>query len=202
MSKMAFNSNILDRLFKKTEDVFWDLSSGNISVRTEDGLMSYSLPTDENQNGKVICNMMDSMGIAIPAFCQDTNAKMLESGDLIFKGGKPFGWVVKGNEQKSEFVIHTVNGSVVTWCPPEVTLGIGSGNMVLKSLVSAVGGKDNMKGFSSMLMPMMMLSSNESDDKFDKIIPFMLMQANNGGGFDSNMMMMLMMMGGGNKGFF
>lgn len=198
-----FSGNkILDRMFKKVDNVVWDISTGSLSIVTDDGLLSFVAPTETNPNGSTSLNMMaEYAGIPIPAFAQSYDVDKVAVGDLIYNNGAPMGWVIE-NKSEGQFKIHTINGIITEWRSPNVTFGITSGVLVLKSLISMTGGGEAFQGTSNNLMQMMMLSGmSGSDDRMSKMIPMMLMSGGLGGGKESaggmNPMMMMMMMGGG-----
>ncbi len=217
---VMFNSqNFINKMFRKVDGVSWDLTTGNIGVKTDEGLMSLKLTYEELAEGSkdapkllrasTTVNQFEQMGMPIPAFAQDTPKDKIGVGDLIYKGGQAFGWITEKVDDHS-FMIITPTGTRTEWSPADVTMGFTSGIMVLKNLTSMIGGA-GMSNMSNMLMPMMMMGQfdGQNEGGLDKMIPFMLMQ-NSGmmGGQGSqenpmmNMMMMSMMMGGkGNNPF-
>lgn len=206
-----FNPNkIMDRFFKKVDNVVWDLMSGRVGIATKDGITSLEVSTEEGSDEKVYevsVNMMDQFGMAVPAFAQNTPVDQVNVGDLIHGARDITGWVV-GKKGKS-FEILKPNGQRTTWQPPKVKLmGIDgvNGVMVLRSLMNMLpGGDSSLQGMQNMLMPMMMMGDGDID--FEKIMPMMLMSQMGAGATDAdgnanpmggmnmqNMMMPMMMM--------
>lgn len=187
---------IMERMFRKVDNVVWDITTGSLSVATDDGLLSYKVPDEENPSGTTSINFLSEFsGIPVPAFARNVSIDDVKTGDLLYTNGEPFGWVVS-NKGNGSFRVHTVTGLVTDWSSPKgVGFGFGSGVFVVQSLMAAAGGEDNFGGMSQGLIQMMMMSGMAGNDsKLDRIIPFMLMS----GGKVDPMMMMLMMGGAGN----
>lgn len=209
MLSNMFNPNkLMDRFFKKVDNVVWDLMSGRVGIATSEGITSLEVSKDGDDDVyEVSLNMMDQFGMAVPAFAQNTPVEQVNVGDLIHGARDITGWVV-GKRGKA-FEILKPNGQRTTWQPPKVKLmGVDgvNGVMVLRSLMNMLPGGDNsLQGMQSMMMPLMMMGDGNID--FEKIMPMMLMSqmgnsatdadgnANPMGGMNmQNMMPMLMMM--------
>jgi len=210
------NNKLMDRFFKKVEGVVWDLMTGKIGILGKEGISTLE---GEGEDASISLNMVEQFGMPIPAFAQSTPIDSVKSGDLIYVGGKPKGWVVEVKEKaikgedgnpdtvNKKFSIISPNGTITTWNPPKVSmLGFDSGVMVLKSLIEMTGGSSGLAGIQGSLMPLMMMGGDLGD--MDKIMPLMLMSqmggaAGGGAAAGANNMiqtMMLMKMMGGSKG--
>jgi hypothetical protein len=205
---MPGSSKFMDRLFKKADNIVWDLMTGRVGIQTADGIATLEGDGDDAQ---ITINLMDQFGMGIPAFAQSTPISAVNVGDIIFFGAKDApGWVIekKGNVittpgtaakrgskgvpavaavaptvtvTSPKFVLMKVDGTRSTWTPPKVSmLGMDSGVMVLRSLMSMLpGGQAGLQGMQSMLMPMMMSGMmGDGDDggmNMEAMIPMMLM---------------------------
>lgn len=190
---------LINRMFRKVDNVVWDLMSGKLGVRTKDGIVTVD---GEGDDAQPVVNLLDNFGVAVPAFAQGTAIDQVKVGDLIYTSGEQPGWVVKANDKS--FRILRANGTTTTWTPPKVQmLGINTGDvMVVRSLLNMLpGGNAGLAGMQGMLMPMMLMGDGEID--MDKIMPMMLMSQMGGfGGGDpaagnagaANMMQMMLMM--------
>jgi hypothetical protein len=226
MNMNNVSNKLLERFFRKVDNVVWDLFTGRIGVRTEDGITTIE---GKGEDAQITVNMFDQFGMVVPAFAQSTPLSAVAVGDLIFGDKKPMGWVVEVKDSKpsdpadaaahvgvKKFVLMTPDGTRKTWVPPKVSmLGFESGVMVLRSLMSMLpGGSGSLGAMQNMLMPMMMMGGGDLD--LDSIMPMMLFSQLGGAsgaaggaadpaamGGMGNMMQMMMMMqmmkgGGGN----
>jgi len=219
----GMGDKMMNRFFKRADNVVWDLMTGRIGVSTEEGIITLE---GTGEDATVELNLMDAFGMAVPAFAQSTPTDKVDVGDLIYNNGKIKGWVTTVNTKKGEnddevfrsFTLITPSGTSSTWRPPKVAmLGFDSGVMVLRSLINMLpGGDTGLNSMQGMLMPMLMMGGGDMD--MDSIMPMMLFSqlgASGEGGDSGNMMggnmmqtMMLMQMmkggksGGGNGGFF
>ena len=204
----------MSRLFRKAEGVVWDLMSGKIGVQTKEGIATLDGAGDDAQ---ITINVMDQFGLEIPAFAQSTPVEGVKAGDIIYFGAtdRP-GWVIEkkeGDGKAISFVLMKADGTRSTWKPPKVSmLGLDSGVMVLRSLLSMLpGGNSGLAGMQGMLMPMLMMGG---DIDLEKMMPLMLMgqmgaaPATDGTAPAANpmaqmmpMMLMMSMMKGGNSPF-
>jgi hypothetical protein len=204
---MPGSSKFMDRLFKKADNIVWDLMTGRVGIQTADGIATLEGDGDDAQ---ITINLMDQFGMGIPAFAQSTPISAVNVGDIIFFGAKDApGWVIEkkgtvittpGTAAKRgskgvpavaatdptvtvtspKFVLMKVDGTRSTWTPPKVSmLGMDSGVMVLRSLMSMLpGGQAGLQGMQSMLMPMMMSGMMGDGDgggmDMEAMIPMML----------------------------
>lgn len=214
MSKMPGADKFMSRMFRKADGVVWDLMSGKVGIKTPDGIATID---GQGADAQVSINMMDQFGFEIPAFAQSTPIAAVAEGDIIYFGSKDQpGWVIEkkgGVDGKPiSFVIMRVNGTTSNWNPPKVQmLGLESGIMVLRSLMTMLpGGAGGLGQMQGVLLPMMM--GGEENMDMEQMMPLMLMsQMGAGPGADgaaasgnamAGMMqtMMMMKMFGGNKG--
>ena len=218
----GFGNKIMDKFFRRVDNVLWDLMSGKVGIATSEGIATLDGEGDEAQ---VTVNLFDDFGVPLPAFAQSTPVEQIRNGDLIYNARKVMGWVVKTpapattdpdpKPAKKTFTLLKVDGTRGQWRPPKVaSLGLDlSGAMVLRSLVNTLpdGGLGSMQG---MLLPMLMMGGDMGD--MGGMLPMMLMgqmglggmggapgtaAANPMGSMMQTMMMMKMMGGmGGTMG--
>lgn len=215
MSTLAmnkFSDKLMNRFFQKVNGVVWDLMSGKVGIRTNEGIATLD---GEGEDSQISINMIEQFGIPVPAFAQSTPVDQIKVGDLIYTDGKPKGWVITVKEPAEEgkakkFSLMSTTGSTHTWTPPKLQmLGFDSGVMVLKSLIQMLpNGKEGLEGMQGTMMPLLMMFDGDDlgsggGGMMDKIMPMMLMSQMNGGAGGNNMVqtMMLMQMMGGRGGF-
>ena len=175
----------MDRLFKAVDNVVWDMMTGRVGFKTEDGICSVELgaidPANLNEapDAQVTVNMFDDFGMTVPAFAQSIPAASITMGDMIYSSSsnKVMGWVVKRNESGKSFKVMKQDGTRSDWVPPKVGMvGFDSGIMVLRSLMNMLpGGASGLSSMQGMMMPMMMMSQGDSDFDMKSMIPMMLM---------------------------
>jgi len=171
-------NKFMDRLFRKAEGVVWDLMSGRVGIQTKDGIATLE---GEGEDATININLMDNFGMGIPAFAQSTPVDAVKTGDIIYFGAsdRP-GWVIEKKDgvdgKQPKFVLMKVDGTRSTWTPPKVSmLGMESGVMVLRSLLTMLpGGNAGLSGMQGMLMPMMMMGGDSGID-MEKMMPMILM---------------------------
>jgi hypothetical protein len=173
-------NKFMDRLFKKADGVVWDLMSGNVGIKTAEGIATL---TGEGDDAQININLLDQFGMEIPAFAQSTPVDSVKAGDIIFFGAsdRP-GWVIEKKTSTAgqpSFVLMKVDGTRSTWKPPKVTmLGMESGVMVLRSLMTMLpGGNAGLTGLQGALMPMMMMSQMGGGEgmNMEAMMPMLLM---------------------------
>lgn len=226
----AFNTdNLMKRMFRRVDNVCWDMSTGGIGVKVPDGIATIALDKENPDDTQININMMEQFSMPIPAYATSVKRDDINVGDIIVstKGdadasAKILGWVIKKNDKS--FRLLKVDGMSSNWVPPAVTMmGFDSGILVLRSLVTMMGGEGN--GFAQVqgnLMQMMMMSSmfgeegEDTGDMMDNLMPMFLMSsmglnpmtgsadaaaANPMGGMSNIMQMMMMskMFGKGGK---
>jgi hypothetical protein len=165
----------MNRLFRRADGVVWDLMTGKVGIVTKEGIATLN---GEGDDAQIEINMIEQFGMEIPAFAQSTPVEAVKAGDIIYFGAtdRP-GWVVekKGEVGKPiSFILMKADGTRSTWKPPKVSmLGLESGVMVLRSLLSMLpGGNSGLAGMQGMLMPMLMMGG---DMDMDKMMPLLLM---------------------------
>ena len=217
----GMGEKMMNRFFRKIDNVKWDLFTGRIGVATSEGIVTIE---GEGEDAQIVLNLMDQFGMPVPAFAQNTPLNAVAVGDLIFQGNNIKGWVTevvakttttvdtddatkpaKTNTEVKRFKLMTPSGTSTTWTPPKVSmLGFDSGVMVLRSLMNMLpGGESGLNSMQGMLMPMMMMGG---DMDLEKLMPMMLFSqlGASGTGADAmgangnmmQMMMMMQMMGG------
>lgn len=210
---MNFNKSFMERYFKSVEGVVWDMMSGKVGFKTNDGICSIELNAinedkTEAEDAQVSINPFDDFGMAVPAFAQSVPVQAITLGDMIYSSSsnKVLGWVVKKNEKS--FKLMKQDGTRSDWTPPKVQmLGFDSGVMVLRSLMNMLpGGQGQLGQMQGMLMPLMamgMLDDEGTGNGMDikQMMPMMLMSQmgitgtdpNASAGMMGNMMQMMMM---------
>lgn len=166
-----FNSNkLMDRFFKRVDNVVWDLMSGRVGIQTADGIVTVE---GEGEDAQPVLNLFDQFGMPIPAFAQNTPIEAVNVGDLIYSSKGTTGWVVE--KKAKSFVILKADGTRTVFVPPKVSmLGFDSGVMVLRSLMNMLpGGSAGLQGMQGMLMPMMLMGGDNVD--LESMMPMMLM---------------------------
>lgn len=210
----GMNGPILDRLFRRVDNVVWDLMSGKVGIRNNEGVVTFTLeqaaaPSGGAVNiGSININPFESFSVAIPAFASRVSASDAVPGDLIHGAHGPLGWVVERKEVA--FVVMKPDGSSTTWTPPKVEMmGTGSGAMVVRSLLQLGGGEQGLGQFQSALLPMIMMGGlngeggENGQSPLDRIVPMMMMMQTSdakGAGMSNiaqAMMMAAMMKGNG-----
>ena len=199
-------NKLLDRFFRRAENVVWDMMSGRIGYKTRDGEI-ISLDGNETDGFVPSINPFGEMSIELPAFAQSTPLEAVKISDMIMQGDK-VGWVieVKGKSLR----LMRPNGDMNSFTPPKTQiLDFGSGVMVVRSLVNMLpGGTSGLGGLQAMIGPMLMMGDGDMD--MEKMLPMMLMMqgaaptaadgtpnplaAMMGGAGGNNMMQTMMMM--------
>jgi len=212
-------NKFMDRMFRKADGVVWDLMTGKIGIKTPNGIATLG------DDGRINNNLMDEFGIALPAFAQSTPVDQIQIGDIIYTGTRDQVRFVIGEVEPSakpsrgktgltppvikKFRTMDLNGTESTWTPPKTTiLGLDSGVMVLRSLMTMLPNGDKGLGqMQNMLMPLMMMGGGELGSDIEQMLPVLLMSQVNGGdssgmGQMMQTMMMMKMLGGKNGNFF
>lgn len=200
-------NKLVDRFFRRVDEVVWDLMSGRVGIKTADGIATLE---GTGEDAQVSVNMFEDFGVPLPAFAQQTPIESVKEGDLIYNARKLLGWVIacpsKTAKGTKAFKLLKPDGTRGEWRPPKLTsLGLDLGGaMVLRSLVNTLpdGGLGQMQ---SALLPMMMLGGDNFGD-MEKMLPLLLMSQCGIGGMTptdgtaaaanpmGNMMQMMFMM--------
>lgn len=194
-------SKLMNRFFRKVDNVVWDLMTGKIGIVTDEGIACIE---GEGEDAEVSINLMDQFGIALPAFAQNTPVDQLKIGDLIFNDKKLLGWITAlPTEKKKSFTLLTPDGTRRHWNPPKVNM-IGlensGGAMVLRSLINSLP-DDGLGNMQNMLLPLLALGGDNMDlDSMLPVILFSQMNGDNGGNMGNMLMPMLMMSMAGGEG--
>lgn len=211
MDMKSFNfpgaDKFFSRMFRKVDNVVWDLMSGKIGVSTSDGIAVLAGTSVDDY--RVEKNLMDDFGVTLPAFAQSTPIADVKIGDIIFRNGADtsIAWIIETT--KNGFKLMKPSGEMVNWVPPKVSVfGLESGIMVVRSLMSMVGGNSNLQSMQGSLLPLLMMGG---DMDMESIMPMMLWSgamnqpaadgtANPFGGNMMQTMMLMNMMKGSGKG--
>lgn len=206
-----FNADaLMKRFFRRADNVVWDMTTGKPGVATAEGIASC---VGTGEDAQITINPIAAMGMALPAFAQNTALDKVELGDMIIYGARDqTGWVVS----KTDKSLHLIkpDGTHTQISPPKTQmLDIGGGVMVVRSLMNMLPGGTG--GLMGTMMMLQMMGGGDSD--IEDMLPMMLMMqgagatsgdpaaaaaANPMAGMQSMlpMMMMAKMMGGKNNG--
>lgn len=170
MDKM-FGNAFMNRMFRKVNNVVWDMMSGKLGVRNDEGIVT--LDESDADNPCVSLNMFDQFGMGVPAFAQNTPVDQVKAGDLLVGTKEILGWVLKVEDGK--FTLMKPNGNISKWVPPKVAMfGFDSGVMVVRSLLNLLptgtGGLGQMQQWLQMMMFI-----GDGEVNFEKVMPMMLM---------------------------
>lgn len=200
---MSMNK-FMNRMFRRISSLVWDVTTGAVGVKTDQGIFTVSFDDDNNPTLNV--NPLDSFGLAIPAFATQVALADVKIADLVCGDTSVLGWVVDKTAAALKLMDHT--GRTFTWAPPKVAIMGTQGVLVVQTLISLTGSPANAQSFAGSLLPLLMLGGEGGDSKLEKMIPFLLMSQQSGaagaaapaGGLFNNPMMLMMMMGGGGLG--
>lgn len=201
---LSGTNKFMDRLFRRADGVVWDLMTGKIGVQTSEGIATIE---GDGDDARVSLNLLDEFGVALPAFAQSTPVDAIKVGDIIYRGKRDTVSFVTEKKENGKFRVMNVDGTSTTWTAPKVSmLGLDSGVMVLRSLMTMLPtGDKGLGAMQGMLLPMIMMSGGSTEDlDLEKMMPLMLMSQSGGmGGADGGMggmmqtMLMMKMLGGG-----
>ena len=74
-----FGAKMMSKFFRPVNNVVWDLMSGRIGVKTNEGIITLEGAGDEAQ---VVQNLFDEFGMALPAFAQNTPVDQIKEGGI------------------------------------------------------------------------------------------------------------------------
>jgi hypothetical protein len=200
---------LINRMFRRADDVVWDLSTGSVGIATKEGIATLSKSPGAESGQEtygISLNLIDSFAMPIPAFAQSVPFSEVKRGVIVHGASDVLGWVDEVKERQLKII--KPNGQITQWSPPKVeTFGVQDGVMVVKPLLDFFGGNaDGVKGLQSNLIPMMMMAqvsgNNSSDGVLNNIMPLLLFQQVSGGKADMSGMMPLLMMQAMSKGAF
>ncbi len=200
MNMNMFNNNfgnkLMNRFFRKVDNVTWDLMTGKMGLIVADGIAT--LDKDADGEYTVSINPMENFGVPIPAFAQNTAFADIKEGDVICSADKEIGWIIEKKE--NSFRVLRPNGNIGTVKPPKVQmLGLDSGTLILRDLLNILpGGSGGLDGMKNSMLPLMMSGMLDSDS-MESMLPMLLMGGGNMGGNMLQTMMMMKLMGGANN---
>jgi len=169
------SQKMMGRMFRKVDEAVWDLMTGKIGIRTDDGIVTLE---GAGEDAQISINVLEDFGLPLPAFAQNTPVDSIKDGDLIFSASKVLGYVVKKTEKG--FRILKLDGTLTSWNPPKVSMigfdGVG-GALVLRSLFNTLPeGEKGLAGLQSNLLPMLMMMGDNLD--LDSMMPMILLGQN------------------------
>jgi hypothetical protein len=164
-----FNSEaLMRRFFRRAENVVWDMTTGKPGVATSEGIASC---TGSGDDAVISINPISAMGMALPAFAQNTAIDKVELGDMIIYGARDqTGWVTS----KTDKSLHLIkpDGTHTQISPPKTQmLDVGGGVMVVRSLMNMLPGGTG--GLMGTMMMLQMLGGGDSE--IEEMLPMMLM---------------------------
>lgn len=212
-------NRLVSRLFRKIGGVVWDLTTGNMGLKTDDGIASLQPVRDDAGaviDFQVVANPFDGLSFKLPAFALNTPLSAVEPGDLIVGADRILGWAIKTNERSID--IKKLDGTVSKgYAPPKLAVfgGATDGILVVKNLLNLTGGSAGLSGLQN--NPALLLLLNKNDEAgLDDLLPTLLLtqamsagtpqQANAGAaqanpmGNMMNMLLMSKMLKGGKGG--
>lgn len=178
-------SKLTDLMFRKVDNVVYDLMSGAIAIKQDNGLVSY------NQKKEILeTNPLDSLGFTVPAFAMLTPVAQVREGDLIVSDRGAVGFVSVAIDGKFEVV--TTEGYATEYKAKVISLfGQGPSIQVVKSLFTFGEGADT----SAMNPLMLMALMGDGKKDFSSMLPFLLMIGGGAGGANMNPLMLMALMG-------
>lgn len=179
------SKKFMNAMFRQISNVSYDLASGQTGIKTDDGLITISGDTIEQ-------NPLDFFSMEIPAFAMITPLNEVKRGDILVEGDKATAFIQEVTS--NEIAVINTSGQLTSYVPKKIQfMGVKDGIQVVKSFTSMFGGSEQNGGMGSML-PLMLMMGSDGNNKKDMLLPLMLMQ---GGGQSANSMLPLMLMMGG-----
>jgi hypothetical protein len=200
-------SKFMNRMFRRVGGVVWDITSGKLGLKDDNGIYTLELTTTgegakAKTEAQIVVNPFDAFGIDIPAFATTTKLEDVALGDVIVGDSKILGFVIE--QKDNSLVLLDKNGMRKQYNPPKVAiLGTDTGVLVMKNLMSVAGGESGLQGLQGGLMPLLMMGG---DIDLESILPLMLFSQQSGAGANAGMNSMLPMLlmkgglGGGSGG--
>ena len=198
-SKFFNPEAMMARIFRKVDNVVWDMMTGKIGILTNGGISSIE---GEGDGATITTNLVEQFSMAVPAFAQQTSISDVKVGDMILQANDKPAWVVARIETEDKasaaavaagapgpvkvnvsFELLRADGTSTKYRAPKVVvLGLDtSGVMVVRSLISMLpGGQGGLGQMQNMMMMMGMFSGDSSD--LEDIMPMMLMSQMGGPG--------------------
>lgn len=197
----AIASKFLNRMFRRVGGLVWDLSTGKLGIKDENGIYTVELTAAAEgveASAQIVVNPFDTFGMDIPAFATTTKLADVTIGDIIVGESKILGFVIE--KKDASLVLLDKGGMRKQYNPPKVAvLGTDNNVLVVKNLMSVAGGEQGLAGLQGNLLPLLMLGG---DMDFESILPLMLFGQQTGGQAASGMagMLPLLLLSKGDKG--
>lgn len=196
-------SKFLNRMFRHIGGLVWDLTTGKIGYRTQDGILTFSVEETPGPNDTIIktptvnANPFDTFSVDIPAFAANTPLEQIDVGDVLVGANAVLGWVTETTGASLKYL--SFDGHSKTYTPQKVAiLGVGGGTLIVKSLTSLLGGDAGRQGLESQLLPLILLNGK---DGLEDTLPLLLMSTMGGvGGGNIGQMLMMKSLFGGQTG--
>lgn len=207
---MSFKNKFLSRMFTQVHNMAWDLTTGQIGIRAQDGI--YTLLEEKTDDTKkpiryrTSVNPFDTFAKAIPAFASHTKIEDIRVGEVILGADQSLLGFCVGKTEGGSLVILGINGMTKHYTPPKVNIMNIEGAMVVRNLFNAAGGTEQgfmgMQGAGIALLAMSEEFGGEGDGGiFGNIMPWiMFSQQQTGGKTDIGQMLPTLLMIEGLKG--
>lgn len=209
----TITKRMMSTMFTKVDGLVWSLTTGQLGVVVGDSgvrTLKYTTDVSGNLSNFSICeSLFEVFGMPIPAFATRAGIDDIKPASLVVVGGKIY-WVVS----KSGDLLKVLNqdGIVTELASTNITgfdgnTATSANFMLVKPLIDVLGGSDSLNGFSSNIMPLVLMSQmGDGKTTFDmeKMIPFMIMSGGNvlGNGNMFQTIMLMQALKGGNGGNF
>lgn len=187
----GFSAKFLNRMFRKIDGLSWDLQTGQVGVKTQDGSIATLVSTTTpgvaavaasegvaavaaalaSTTFNISVNPFEMFSTPIPAFATQVPFERIGNGDLIVGDRDILGWVV--GKTGAALKLLDFKGMHKTYQPPKVQILNQDGALVVQSLGGLFGGSNGLGGLQSSLMPLLMLTGGDSEG-LDSIMPLML----------------------------
>lgn len=168
---MTIANKFTRRMFRRIAGLVWDIQTGQIGVKTENGIYTLTPPETEGGDYGVTVNPFDAFGLDIPAFATQTAHADVALGDLIVGDKGILGWVITKTDAAFKVLDH--NGQLKTYVPPKIAIMGQQGTLVVRNLLNLAGGQAGANNLVSSMLPLLALGGGE--DKLESVLPFLLM---------------------------
>lgn len=168
---MTIANKFTRRMFRRIAGLVWDIQTGQIGVKTENGIYTLTAPETEGGDYGVTVNPFDAFGLDIPAFATQTTHADVALGDLIVGDKGILGWVIAKTDAAFKVLDH--NGQLKTYVPPKIAIMGQQGTLVVRNLLNLAGGQAGANNLVSSMLPLLALGGGE--DKLESVLPFLLM---------------------------